>query len=87
MLDLLALQSGVVTRTRGIVTLVVTRRMEFPAPMHERLLASIRSRLFRLEQALGPTEIVLLHRVVDQISGLAERSQAVGLRLQVMLSH
>ena len=140
MVDLLALQSDVVARTRSIVAVVVSSRLEFPLAIQERMISlvestvsvnelnlliiencdqasqnaepivsatvdqlidrlarleadtdrlsiSIRNHLFRLEKSLVPIEIILLHRIVDQVSELADRSQTVGLRLQLMLSH
>lgn len=50
------------------------------------LSTSIRGKLFRLENTLETNELVLLHRVIDLISGLAERSQTIGVRLQVLLT-
>ena len=42
--------------------------------------------LFELEGVLPPVEVMFLYRVLDKTSGIADRAQRVGSRLQLMLA-
>lgn len=52
----------------------------------DQLAIAIRGKLFKLETELEAVELVLLHRLVDSITDLAERSQTVGSRIQLLLN-
>jgi predicted phosphate transport protein (TIGR00153 family) len=42
--------------------------------------------LFELEDELKPVNVMFLYRVIDKTSGIADRAQRVGSRLQLMLA-
>ena len=42
--------------------------------------------LFDLESELQPVNVMFLYRVIDKTSGIADRAQRVGSRLQLMLA-
>ena len=42
--------------------------------------------LFDLEEELNPVNVMFLYRVIDKTSGIADRAQRVGSRLQLMLA-
>lgn len=46
----------------------------------------IRSSLFKLEADLPPVEVMFLYKVIDWVGDLADRAQAVGSRLQLLLA-
>lgn len=52
----------------------------------DKLEVKIRSALFKLEDELHPVKVLFLYRVIDWIGELADRSQRVGSRLQLMLA-
>lgn len=45
----------------------------------------VRSSLFKLENDLPPVEVVFLYRIIDHIGSIADKSQQVGSRLEIML--
>lgn len=46
----------------------------------------IRAALFKLEAELPPVDVMFLYRIVEWVGDLADRSQAVGSRLQMLLA-
>ncbi|WP_020209880.1 TIGR00153 family protein [Gilvimarinus chinensis] len=46
----------------------------------------IRSTLFALEAELPPVDVMFLYQIIDWIGDLADRAQAVGSRLQLLLA-
>ncbi|UTF61881.1 TIGR00153 family protein [Gilvimarinus sp. DA14] len=46
----------------------------------------IRSKLFELEAQLPPVDVMFLYQIIDWIGDLADRAQAVGSRLQLLLA-
>jgi hypothetical protein len=47
---------------------------------------TIRASLFKLEAELPPVDVMFLYKVIDWIGDLADRSQTVGSRLQLLLA-
>jgi len=47
---------------------------------------SIRASLFKLETELAPVDVMFLYKVIDWVGDLADRAQAVGSRLQLLLA-
>ncbi len=52
----------------------------------DKLEVTIRASLFKLETELPPIEVMFLYRVIDWVGDLADRSQKVGSRLQILLA-
>lgn len=46
----------------------------------------IRAALFKLEAELPPVDVMFLYRIVEWVGDLADRAQAVGSRLQMLLA-
>lgn len=46
----------------------------------------IRQRLFKLEAALAPVEVMFLYQIIDRIGELADLAERVGGRLQLLLA-
>ncbi len=53
---------------------------------NDKLEVKIRSALFKLENDLPPVQVMFLYRVIDWIGELADLSQRVGSRLELMLA-
>jgi len=53
---------------------------------NDKLEVKIRSALFKLEHDLPPVQVMFLYRVIDWIGELADLSQRVGSRLELMLA-
>ena len=47
---------------------------------------TIRASLFKLEADLAPVDVMFLYKVIDWVGDLADRAQAVGSRLQLLLA-
>ena len=52
----------------------------------DKLEIAVRAVLFRLEKALDPVEVMFLYKVIDLTGDLADTSQRVGSRLQLLLA-
>jgi len=52
----------------------------------DKLQIKIRASLFKLEANLPPVEVMFLYRIFEWVGDLADRSQAVGSRLQMLLA-
>lgn len=52
----------------------------------DKLEVTIRASLFKLEAELPPVDVMFLYRVIEWIGDLADRSQKVGSRLQILLA-
>ncbi|WP_435101884.1 TIGR00153 family protein [Arhodomonas sp. AD133] len=52
----------------------------------DRLQVEVRRQLFALEDELPPVHVMFAYRVIDWIGSLADRSQRVGSRLQLLLA-
>ncbi len=52
----------------------------------DKLEVGIRASLFALEAELPPVDVMFLYRVIEWIGDLADRSQRVGSRLQILLA-
>lgn len=50
------------------------------------LQVDIRAKLFDLEKALAPVDVVFLYKIIDWVGELADRAQKVGSRLQLLLA-
>ncbi|MBL4762963.1 MAG: TIGR00153 family protein [Gammaproteobacteria bacterium] len=46
----------------------------------------VRSSLFKLENNLPPVEVIFLYKIIDDIGQIADKSQQVGSRLEIMLA-
>jgi len=53
---------------------------------NDKLEVKIRASLFKLENDLPPVQVMFLYRVIDWIGELADLSQRVGSRLEIMLA-
>lgn len=52
----------------------------------DKLEITLRAALFKLEAQLPPVDVMFLYRVIEWIGDLADRSQKVGSRLQLLLA-
>ncbi len=52
----------------------------------DKLQIKIRAALFKLEADLPPVDVMFLYRIFEWVGDLADRSQAVGSRLQMLLA-
>ncbi len=52
----------------------------------DKMEVKVRAKLFKLEKDLPPVDVIFLYKVIDAIGGLADRSQRVGSRLELMLA-
>jgi len=52
----------------------------------DKLQIKIRATLFKLEADLPPVDVMFLYRIFEWVGDLADRSQAVGSRLQMLLA-
>ena len=52
----------------------------------DKLQIKIRATLFKLEADLPPVEVMFLYRIFEWVGDLADRAQAVGSRLQMLLA-
>ena len=46
----------------------------------------VRSSLFKIENNLPPVEVIFLYKIIDNIGSIADMSQQVGNRLEIMLA-
>lgn len=53
---------------------------------NDKLQVEIRAALFKLESELPAVEVMFLYQIIDWIGDLADRAQAVGSRLQLLLA-
>ena len=52
----------------------------------DNLQAAIRKKIFSIEKELPPIEVVFLYKIIELTGDIADRAQAVGSRLQLMLA-
>jgi predicted phosphate transport protein (TIGR00153 family) len=52
----------------------------------DKLQVKIRSKLFEIEKDLPPVEVMCLYKIIDLTGDVADRSQKVGSRLQLLLA-
>jgi uncharacterized protein len=52
----------------------------------DNLQADIRRKIFEIEKELPPIEVVFLYKIIELTGDVADRAQAVGSRLQLMLA-
>lgn len=52
----------------------------------DELQIKIRSSLFKLENDLPPVDVMFMYRIIEWVGDLADRSQTVGSRLQLLLA-
>lgn len=79
------LEAGFSGAELGIVERMIDEldRLEHIA---DKLEIGVRADLFKLEAQLAPVDVIFLYRVIDWIGDLADRSQRVGSRLQLLLA-
>lgn len=49
--------------------------------------AALRGALFKIEDELGPVDVMFLYRVIELIGEVADMAERVGRRLELLLSH
>jgi len=53
----------------------------------DNLQAKLRSALFKVEDSMGPVDVIFLYRVIELIGEIADMAERVGRRLELLLSH
>ena len=79
------LETGFSGRTVNVVEKMI-KELDNLENKTDKLEVTIRAALFKLENELPPVEVMFLYRVIDWIGDLADRSQKVGSRLQILLA-
>ena len=79
------LETGFAGRTVKVVEKMI-KELDNLENKTDKLEVTIRAALFKLENELPPVEVMFLYRVIDWIGDLADRSQKVGSRLQILLA-
>jgi len=51
------------------------------------LQAALRGALFKVEDTMGPVDVIFLYRVIQLIGEIADMAERVGRRLELLLSH
>lgn len=52
----------------------------------DRIQIDIRAQLFKMEKDLPPVDVMFLYKIIDWIGDLADQSQRIGARLQLLLA-
>jgi len=68
-----------------IVTDMITKLDEIESDT-DNLQAAIRAKIFEIEETLPPIEMMFLYKIIEATGEVADKSQGVGSRLQLMLA-
>ncbi|MDO3387408.1 TIGR00153 family protein [Gilvimarinus sp. SDUM040013] len=79
------LETGFSGRELDIVENMIEKLDQYERT-NDALQVKIRAALFKLEANLPPVDVMFLYQVIDWIGELADRSQSVGSRLQLLLA-
>lgn len=79
------LETGFSGRELDIVENMIEKLDQYERT-NDALQVEIRAGLFDLETELPPVDVIFLYKIIDWIGDLADRAQAVGSRLQLLLA-
>jgi uncharacterized protein len=68
-----------------LVTDMITRLDEIESDT-DNLQSAIRAKVFEIESDLPPVDVMFLYKIIEETGEVADRSQGVGSRLQLMLA-
>lgn len=68
-----------------IVTDMITKLDEIESDT-DNLQSAIRAKIFKIEKELPPIEVMFLYKIIEATGEVADKSQGVGSRLQLMLA-
>jgi len=78
-------ETGFSGKEIGIVTEMISKLDSIESDT-DNLQAAIRKKIFSMENELPPIEVVFLYKIIELTGDIADRAQAVGSRLQLMLA-
>ena len=78
-------ETGFSGREIEIVTDMITKLDDIESDT-DNLQAAIRSEIFEIEKDLQPIDVMFLYKIIEATGEVADRSQGVGSRLQLMLA-